>query len=55
VNGVSIRAFKKLNLPLVDYILKEGKRHAEQDMEIMQGYLFFEDEDTKWIKLDIYK
>jgi hypothetical protein len=55
VNGVSIRAFKKLNLPLVDYILKEGKKARRTRYGNNAGLSIFENEDTKWIKLDIYK
>jgi len=53
VIGVSIRTFKKLNLPLVEYILKEKKRHIDEDKALKQCYLFSEDEDTKRIRFSI--
>ena len=51
--GVSIRTFKKTKSAFSwVYSYKGEKKNAEQDKELMQGYLFFEDEDTKRIRID---
>lgn len=50
---VSVRKLRKLNLLSSEYILKEKKRHVDEDKILKQCYLFFEDAATKRIKLGI--